>query len=284
MSELQTSADAPPRCVASKADGTPCSRTVAKGQRHCWQHAHGLRAKFRALIRNQPLTFGLATLIGVLGLSATLCEWKWPHFWEKRNSAHVSGTEAAGPVATAQRAPSPPPHRDETETPHPTLHGQTEKSQVSPPQPPTVIEIAPAFGNIKERAVALSQEIMQDLYMHGWREGDPRVPHVLPPIEHMKIPPAATLEQMEDWTRRRSDKFRYVFLPRVLEIRNEFAQLHLRDRELDEFFETEETISQASRQLAGTGQQRHVDRVILPQEIEEVAERLRALAGQIPRH
>ncbi len=124
---------------------------------------------------------------------------------------------------------------------------------------------------------------MQDLYMHGWREGDPRVPHAMPPIEHMKMPPVATLEQMEDWNRRRSNKFRFVFFNRVLDIRNEFAQLHLRDRRLDEFFEVEKMVEQANSQLAVPGQQRQVDRQILPQEIEDVAERLRALAGQLPR-
>ena len=123
---------------------------------------------------------------------------------------------------------------------------------------------------------------MEDLYMHGWREGDPRLPHAMPLVEHMKIPPAASLEQMADWNRRRSDKFRFRFFSRALEIRNEFAQLHIRDQRLDEFFEREEMVAQANRQLAAAGQQRQID-VILPQEIADIAERLRALAGQIPR-
>lgn len=187
-----------------------------------------------------------------------------------KHEAHP--TQNQPPTVTGTIETTTPRRRDE-------LSGRS-GVQSSQPQPPPVIETAPAFGNIKERAIALSEEIMQDLYMHGWNERDPRVPHVMPPVEHMKMPPAATVEQMEDWNRRRSNKFRFTFFARVLDIRNEFAQLHLRDKRLDQLVDEEERVAQANEQLAAAGKQGQIN--ILPQEIEEVAERLKVLAVQVP--
>jgi hypothetical protein len=56
------------RCQFTKLDNERCKRSVALGKRFCWQHAHGLRAKWQSLTRNQTILF----LVGVAGLAATL--------------------------------------------------------------------------------------------------------------------------------------------------------------------------------------------------------------------
>ncbi|MGA3325366.1 MAG: hypothetical protein ABSF45_12910 [Terriglobia bacterium] len=147
-------------------------------------------------------------------------------------------------------------------------------------QPTAIIQTAPELGNLKERAVALSQEIMEDLYNHGWREGDPRVPHVMPPIEHMKMPPAGTLKEMEDWNQRRSNKFRYRYLERAIGIRNELFQLHLQDGSFDAYLQEAGAAKQSDGQLQFEPQ-RVPAFPILPQAIEEVYRELIVLANQL---
>jgi hypothetical protein len=145
-----------------------------------------------------------------------------------------------------------------------------------PPQP-LVIQTGPTFGNLADRANALSDQIMEDLYLHGWyrrdRSGQERVA-----AQQMPTKP----EEIEQWTKSRSSHFRFRFFEGVLDIRNEFAQLHLRDERLDQFFKYQGMIEQANRQMGVVNAGRNIDAPILPQEIEEVAERLKILANQIP--
>jgi hypothetical protein len=51
-------------CKFTKAGGSQCKRTVQSGSKYCWQHAHGLRAKLRALPRKPAVAFA----VGVAGL------------------------------------------------------------------------------------------------------------------------------------------------------------------------------------------------------------------------
>ncbi len=64
-------------------------------------------------------------------------------------------------------------------------------------------------------------------------------------------------------------------------MRNEFAQLHIRDQRLDDFFRYQGMIEDANEQLAVMQPPRNIDFPILPQQIEQVAERLRVLADEI---
>ena len=53
------------QCQFVKVDTERCRRHVATGQRFCWQHAHGLRARWRSLTRNQTIVFWL-TVAGIV--------------------------------------------------------------------------------------------------------------------------------------------------------------------------------------------------------------------------
>lgn len=145
-------------------------------------------------------------------------------------------------------------------------------------QQPVIIQTAPTFGNLKQRATALSQEITQDLWMHGW---SPPAGQQLPPGFVIQPMPKGGREEITQWTRSRSSYFRWKFFDRVLDMRNEFAQLHIRDQRLDDFFKYQGMIEQANRQLAAAQPQRQIDSLVLPQEIEMVAERLKVLAEQL---
>jgi hypothetical protein len=52
-------------CQSLNRDGSLCKRPVHFGAKHCWQHAHGLRDKWRSLTGNQTVTF-IFTVIGVV--------------------------------------------------------------------------------------------------------------------------------------------------------------------------------------------------------------------------
>jgi hypothetical protein len=77
----------------------------------------------------------------------------------------------------------------------------------------------------------------------------------------------------------RSEYFKFRFLQRIVDIRSEFAELHLRDEKLDDFLKYHGTIETMDRQIVVAGRSPNI--LILPQHIEEVAERLRILAAQI---
>lgn len=57
-----------PTCQSVTPNHTYCKRKIAVGEKFCWQHAHGLKAKWRSLTRNESLLF----VIGVLGLLFTI--------------------------------------------------------------------------------------------------------------------------------------------------------------------------------------------------------------------
>jgi hypothetical protein len=55
-------------CQFTKANGLQCKRIVQSGSKYCWQHAHGLRAKLRALPRKPWVVF-VITLAGLIPLA-----------------------------------------------------------------------------------------------------------------------------------------------------------------------------------------------------------------------
>ena len=130
-------------------------------------------------------------------------------------------------------------------------------------------------GNIRERAVALSQEIMEDLYENGWPQPEGQQ---LPLRFIVKMPTAQP--EIDEWIQRRSIYFHFRFFERVLDLRNDFIQHSLRDPQLEEFFRNEKIKEDINKQLAVT----HPDwkpAPTLPQEIQTVAQRLIVLANEV---
>lgn len=153
---------------------------------------------------------------------------------------------------------------------HPSSGAEVEQRQASSPiqtttprkpKSPTDVQVAaPVFGNLAERAKALSDEIMEDLYLHGWRNGGGRLPKSFHPM------PTGQEEKWE-WMKSRSLFFRTRFYHRALQLRNEFAQFHLQDEQLELFFKYQK-------------EEDDYNNPIIPIEIEGVAERLKVLAAQ----
>lgn len=136
-------------------------------------------------------------------------------------------------------------------------------------------------GNLKERAIALSQEVMRDLYAHGWplpnQPGSPDIPYESPLIPQ---PMPTTFKENIEWNERRSDTFKFFCLKKVLDIRNEFAQLHIKDKRLEDFFKYQGIIEVSNKKMAELLQPKmsnDIDAI----EIKWVAESLVFLAKQI---
>jgi|SRR6266404_481506 len=206
-----------------------------------------------------------------------------PNSQESPQSPLAGATHPSQPLEQHEKQPTPStiiPRKRSAEgklnQPAPTQAEPTAPTEKQ--QPPVFIETAPTFGNLGDRAIALSDEIMQDLYWHGWKNWGNRPGQQTPPVQQMPTKP----EEIQAWTRSRSSYFRFRFFERILDIRNEFAQLHLRDERLDDFFKYQGMIEQANRQMAAASPGREIDAPMLPQQIEEVAERLKVLANQIP--
>jgi hypothetical protein len=147
------------------------------------------------------------------------------------------------------------------------------KPEASQPnsQPNIIIQTGPVFGNLRDRAIGLSQEIMSALYQNGWplQAGQPA------PVFNNPTTKA-------EWNSGISGEFRLRYLHRLRDIRDECAQIHLRDPHLDEFFKYEAMRQDEATTLRASGKPVPDGMMnILPQQIQELAERLRVLADQI---
>ncbi len=133
-------------------------------------------------------------------------------------------------------------------------------------------------GNLKHRAIALSDEIMEELYSNGWNpillsDWKPRHPI------HQKIMPNEW-NDTKIWADRQSRNYKHKFYKPTIELINEFSQLHYSDRRLDEIISYRKLVEDLNKQLLATGKpQREI--YFMPQEIEEIAFHLRFLANQI---
>ncbi len=132
---------------------------------------------------------------------------------------------------------------------------------------------ASGFGNISDRAIDVANKITNDLYTRGWR--DPKYPSK-GGISLEQVP--NTPKGIEEWTRSVSAFFRFRDLINVVKIRNEYAQLHLRDARLDEFLTLEGATEQGS-QMVIANPYSDPAYILYPQEIEEIADRLKILAN-----
>jgi hypothetical protein len=91
------------------------------------------------------------------------------------------------------------------------------KAETEPRPLVAQVPVQISSGNLKERAIELSDEIMSGLYRFGW----PNPPNT------------DTAQQKSDWLNKRKRAFHFLYLQQVVDLRNEFAELHIRDRDLD---------------------------------------------------
>jgi hypothetical protein len=146
--------------------------------------------------------------------------------------------------------------------------------QKKPIEPPSIV-VAPSFGDLKDRADKLSDEIMLNLYRHGWSiQGGQKIDSSLL-IEQFPATPA----DYPAWIKRRSDYFRARFYEKVLDMRNEFTELHYRNEQLDDLLKKQAMLNVVNEKLVLMGQKDTFP--MTPYDISEVADRLKALASKI---
>jgi hypothetical protein len=205
--------------------------------------------------------------------------------------SEVSATspKTESPKQITQEPPKQNAPQSQVVTPSPVEHPSTPKPITREPATPEQIAEAlanriktqapviqrPDYGNLKERTISLANDIMRDLHMHGYpqdRLGGRKYPE--PPMVIKQMP--TDRDGISEWISSRSGYFFFRFFERTLEIKNELAQFHLRDKRLDDLLERYAALP--TKQLTA---ERRVDYPILPQDIQEVADQLSLLADQI---
>jgi len=126
-------------------------------------------------------------------------------------------------------------------------------------------------GNLKERALAFADEIVEFYLQNGWKDRDTGpLPHRTPSgnliTGHM---PFGDPQGMQDWRRGRSHLFRFKYWTRVHEMRDEFKSVHLQDARLDEIIDINDKDES----------QTWFD----PRDAEAMADSFRKLAGELPK-
>jgi hypothetical protein len=139
-------------------------------------------------------------------------------------------------------------------------------SGLSPQQVNEAIRAMAGTGNLKQRANALAKEIADNVAY--------RIEIADPSHLKQKPTPEETVERQKQLLSSISMNFRLGYLKRVKEIRDEFAQFHILNKDLDDFlkYEQMEIESQQNAQLW---------RVISQYEIERVENELRDMANQL---
>jgi hypothetical protein len=159
--------------------------------------------------------------------------------------------------------------------------GKTRNAPLATP-PQVIIQTATPYGNLQQRAINLAQEIMDELYRHGLPDGRPMYLGPSPGIVAVEQKPRNG-PAVAEWDSRRSRSFRMRRLDNVRELRDEFAQLHLRDRELDDFLKEIETSAKANEAFkqAGANVQALDDTSIQLMDMLHTAQSLQNLARQL---
>jgi hypothetical protein len=129
-------------------------------------------------------------------------------------------------------------------------------------------------GNLPDRARRLADDIMTDLYGHGWRGGGPK-PSEIMIFEEMPSE-SAPPDKHRDWFHRRSHYFRTACFARVRSVRDEAAHFHgVQIEELNRFLGFEMAMTEDYRSRGD------VPSELQPMQIEQVAGWLRELAQTI---
>jgi hypothetical protein len=159
------------------------------------------------------------------------------------------------------------------------------KQTLNPVSSTTIIQKVDLTGNLKQRAINLSNEIMQDLFNHGWPGGFYIKKDSSNSTFGLNAKMPTNPKQNQGWIVERSSYFRWKFDKEIRELKNEFSQLHLRDKELDDFFKYLDMQDTSNKRLAELDPSRdpheNTKSIILPQQIESIAYRFQVLAQQI---
>lgn len=142
---------------------------------------------------------------------------------------------------------------------------------------PAIIVQAPSTGNLKQRANDLADDILVKLYRRGWPQHLKIRQEKLLPIIIIRQLPNDPVEHAK-WLTYTSIQFRHEFLERIINIKAEFDKLHLKDQRLDDFIKYEK-INEDVNKKSNIGHS-----IILPSQIEDIADRLRLLSDQINNH
>ena len=130
------------------------------------------------------------------------------------------------------------------------------------------------LGNLRERAIQLSDDMMEDLWSHGWFGWENHVYGFKPP------PVPKDPEQGRAWRHSRYQYFIFRFFAQVKSVRDELAQIHLRSPKLDRNLDMMDQTDIQNKKLMSQGVNQYID---LPLDmIDEASQQLRALAEKIP--
>jgi hypothetical protein len=194
-----------------------------------------------------------------------------------------SGAQNSAPAAvTAHQPPPEGPKSQGRAQPKtgPRPQGETvpRRTQPSTASGETALgaQQAPEFGNLDERATALSEEILGYLCDRGWPDSRRCI------AGPATVAMGKTSQEVQEWTREVSNYFRSEYLQQVVDIRNEFSQFHIEDKELDELLQGDFATTQLpDRQMKLPDNRPDYLPQTLPQEIQIIADDLRGMAGQI---
>lgn len=153
----------------------------------------------------------------------------------------------------------------------------TRRSSSAPPLPapsaPPSLTSTEQYGNLRERAYALSREVINDLWTHGWPVRPSKRIGAEPPPERFQIVPMpGPKDDQRPWLRGRTLFFMSRRFRDLQSIRDEFAQHNWRNARLDDYINDIETRTPLNPRNADSGEQ-----YLLPQEIEDIADQLRSL-------
>jgi hypothetical protein len=156
-----------------------------------------------------------------------------------------------------------PPLRWERKEPPAVKHQSTNRNA-----PPVIMQELPSVGNLKQRISGLATETMKDPCENGWRSS------LCPPngVRWQELP--NDREGSQNWNHQRTIHFYMYIFERVVNIRDECVQLHIRNQKLDETIRSVEMFQAIPEPGGGY-------RAINPYYIEETARGLTELSTAI---
>jgi len=139
--------------------------------------------------------------------------------------------------------------------------------------PPTTVEVATSYGNLKQRTVDLA-ELLAELvqYRYAWQK---KYQTMSTFSKDGKITQAG----WNEWARSNDVNYRHFAADKVKGIHQEFADLHIHDPRLDEILDRDDQNLKEQQELPQMPPQMFYIDIF---DIQEIGERLMALANGLP--